>query len=141
MSKTQNVVSEVLAGSVLGGGVGAMLSALNNKEKFAAKSNDDTATVFAVAAGFGVVLLIFLIILFILSIVFLIAIYKMMPSYKALHTIMTFFIGPLWYIPAIIYYCVANDYTLTLPSAMSGMNKGAMNMGAMNNRARNVRYL
>lgn len=141
MSKTQKVVSEVLAGSVLGGGVGALMSALNNKEKFAATSKDDTAAIFAMSAGLGVVVLIFLIILFILSIVFLIAIYKMMPSYKALHTIMTFFIGPIWYIPAIIYYCVANDYILTLPSMMSGMNKGAMNMGAMNNRARNARYL
>ena len=78
MSKTQKVVSEVLAGSVLGGGIGAMLSALNNKEKFAATRKDDTADIFAMSAGLGVVLLIFLFILFILSIVFLIAIYKMM---------------------------------------------------------------
>jgi hypothetical protein len=144
MSKTQTVVNEVLASGILGGGVGAMLSALNSKEKFknsTKKDEEDAATVFAAVAGVGVVLMIFLVILFILSIVFLIAIYKMMPSYKALHTIMTFFIGPIWYIPALIYYCVANDYTLVLPGMMSGMNKVAANMGAMNNRARNARYL
>lgn len=143
MAQTQTVVSEVLASGILGGGVGAVLTALNSKEKFknSSKKEEDAVAILGVAAGVGVVLLIFLIILFILSIVFLIAIYKMMPSYKALHTIMTFFIGPIWYIPALIYYCVANDYTLMLPGMMSGINKGASNMGAMNNRSRNGRYL
>ena len=139
ISKTQTVVSEVLAGSVLGGGVGALLSAINSKEKFKnTNKDDDDAAMFGAIAGITVVLLIFLVILFILSIVFLIAIYKMMPSYKALHTLMTFFIGPIWYIPALIYYCVANDYTLMLPGFSSSV--GA-NMGAMNNRTRNSKYL
>lgn len=141
MSKTQTVVSEVLAGSVLGGGVGALLSAINGKEKFKntkKDDDDDGAAVFGAIAGVTVVLIIFLVILLILSIIFLIAIYKMMPSYKALHTLMTFFIGPIWYIPALIYYCVANDYTLMLPGFSSSV--GA-NMGAMNNRTRNSKYL
>ena len=62
-----------------------------------------------------------------------------MPSYKVLHTIMTLFIGPVWYIPALIYYCVVNDYILVLPGG--NINSAGMNIGAMNNRSRNARYL
>ena len=132
MSKTQSAISEVLASSVLGGGVGAVLSGLNITEKFKnTKKEEDTGLL-------SLLMLIFLIIIFILSIVFLIAVYKMMPSYKVLHTIMTLFIGPIWYIPALIYYCVVNGYILVLPG---GMSSTGMNIGAMNNRSRNARYL
>jgi len=139
MSKTQSVVGEVLASGILGGGVGAALSALTNKEKFKnAIKNEDEELLLGLGVGVGIFVLLLVIVIFILAIVFLVAIYKMMPSYKVLHTIMTFFIGAVWYIPALIYYCVANDYTLMLPGTSGS---AGMNMGAMNNRSRNARYL
>lgn len=140
MSKTQSVVGEVLAGGVLGGGVGAAISVFTNKEKFKNSKKDDKEEELLLGFGLGVGIFVLLLVILILviAIVFLVAIYKMMPSYKALHTIMSFFIGAVWYIPALIYYCVVNDYTLMLPS---GTGSAGMNIGAMNNRSRNARYL
>ena len=140
MSKPQSVVSEVLASGILGGGVGAALSVFTNKEKFKnSKKNEEEEELFlGFSVGVGIFVLLLLILILVLAIVFLVAIYKMMPSYKALHTIMSFFIGTVWYIPALIYYCVVNDYTLMLPSIAGS---AGMNIGAMNNRSRNGRYL
>ena len=143
MSKPQSVVSEVLASGILGGGVGAALSVFTNKEKFknSYKPKTDTTDeelLLGFSVGVGIFVLLLVILILVLAIVFLVAIYKMMPSYKALHTIMSFFIGAVWYIPALIYYCVVNDYTLMLPSVAGS---AGMNIGAMNNRSRNGRYL
>jgi hypothetical protein len=80
----------------------------------------------------GVFLIIFLIVVIILSIIFLVAIYRMMPSYKVLHVIMTILIGPLWYMPAFIHYCITNDYVLMSPTA--GMDSANNYRGRSSNR-------
>ena len=97
-------------------------------------SDEDAAVLAGMTSGIFILVVIFLIICIILSIIFLVAVYKMMPSFKALHTIMTLIFGSFWFMPALIYYCVANDYTLTL----SGLSRNT----AGNNRgvpARNAR--
>jgi len=129
-------VEESVPGFMAGGVIGAAVSMFtkeSSKFKDTAKKtkSDDEAIAAGMIGGFSVFFIILVIVFAILSLVFLVAIYKMVPSYKVLHTIMSFLLGALWYMPVLIHYCVTNDYTLSLSSGMA----------ANNNRARNSRYL
>jgi len=125
----------VLSGFMAGGIAGAAVSALKKesspfKNVKSKKVADDPTTTTTDNGGssvwdgvVGIIFIIFLIVVIILSIIFLVAIYRMMPSYKVLHVIMTILIGPLWYMPAFIHYCITNDYVLMSPTqGMGGAN-------------------
>lgn len=123
MVATDSLLSGFMAGGVAGVAAAALSKQSSSfKNVTTKKVTDDPTTTTDSGSGsstwdgvVGIILIIALIVLLILSIIFLVAIYKMMPNFKVLHVIMTILIGPLWYMPAFIHYCVTNDYVL-MPS-------------------------
>ena len=125
MVATDSLLSGFMAGGVAGVAAAALSKQSSPFKNVATKKvADDPTTTTDNGSGsstwdgvVGIILIIALIVLIILSIIFLVAIYKMMPNFKVLHVIMTILIGPLWYMPAFIHYCVTNDYVL-MPSTV-----------------------
>ena len=128
MVATDSLLSGFMAGGIAGVGAAALSKQASSFKNVATKkvADDPTTTTDSDSGSstWDVVSGIILIVTIILSIIFLVAIYRMMPNYKVLHVIMTILIGPLWYMPAFIYYCVTNDYVL-MPS--TGGYTGANN--------------
>jgi hypothetical protein len=119
MVSTDNLLSGFMAGGIAGVAATALSKQSSTFKNVATKKVADDPTTTTTDSGastwdgvVGIILIIALIVLVILSIIFLVAIYRMMPSYKVLHVIMTFLLGPLWYMPAFIHYCITNDYVL-----------------------------
>ncbi len=124
MMATDNLFSGFMAGGIAGAAVSALTKSSSPfKNVKSKKVADDPTTTTDNNSGsstwdgvVGIIFILFIIVLIILSIIFLVAIYRMMPNYKVLHVIMTFLIGPLWYMPAFIHYCITNDYVLMSPT-------------------------
>jgi len=136
MVSTDNLLSGFMAGGIAGVAATALAKQSSTFKNVATKKVTDDTTTTTTDSGastwdglVGIVLIIALVVLGILSIIFLVAIYRMMPTYKALHVIMTLLIGPLWYMPAFIHYCITNDYVL-MPST------GGYTVSANNTRGR-----
>lgn len=137
-------IDNLLSGFVTGGIAGVAAISLKNQSspfknvKSKKEKDDDPTTTTSSDSGattwdsvLAILLIIALIVLLILSIIFLVAIYRMMPNYKVLHVIMSFLVGPIWYMPALIHYCVTNDYVLMSPTI--GYS-GANNRGRSSNK-------
>lgn len=126
------IASGVATGGVFGGMLGYLPDMMANKaDEFKDTKKKTNNTPDEISGATATMFVIFIILVVILTILFLIAIYKMMPSYKALHLVMTLLLGCLWYMPALFYYCVMNDYTLV----------NRQPTVTVNNRFRNSRYL
>lgn len=54
-------------------------------------------------AGVGIVVF-FVLLLLVFGVMFLYSVYKIMPNNKAMHLVLTIFVGALWFVPALFYH-------------------------------------
>ena len=99
-----------LSSSLVSGGVLGALTRLTTDASVRREMFGDSAA--AAAGGAAMTFLIFLLLVILLfAVMLLYSVYKIMPTNKAMHLVLTLFLGALWFIPALFYHAY-NGYSL-----------------------------